>query len=145
MIAIDANLLLYAYNADAPEHEVARKWLEETFSATPSIGLPLVSVLAFLRISTDRRLSQTSHSQQRSTDIVRGWLRRENVSILEPGFDHWRIFFDALADVGASGPRVTDVHLAALAMEHGATFFTNDRDFRVFPRLEIRFPLRDGW
>ena len=142
MIAIDANLLLYAYNAEAPEHERARTWLEATFSASPLIGLPLVSVLAFIRISTDRRLSETAHTPKQASEIVSGWLLRDNVSILEPGIRHWPIFSEILIDVGASGPRVSDVHLAALAIEHGATFCTNDRDFRVFPQLDVRFPLR---
>ena len=48
MIAIDANLLLFAYNAEAREHERARAWLETTFSSVPLVGLPLVSVLAFV-------------------------------------------------------------------------------------------------
>ena len=143
MIAIDANLLLYAYNASAAEHAAARAWLEETFSSSPTIGLPLISVLAFVRIATDRRLSDAAQTPKDATNIVNGWLRRDNVSILEPGPGHWALFFDALVDSGATGPRVSDVHLAALAIEHGATWFTNDRDFRVFSRLDVRFPLRD--
>jgi predicted nucleic acid-binding protein len=115
MIAIDANLLLYADNAEAREHERARAWLEATFSSSPLVGLPL---------------------------IVGTWLRRDNVSILEPGARHWPIFFDTLIDAGRSGPRTTDVHLAALAIEHGATLCTNDRDFRAFTQLALDFPLR---
>ncbi len=143
MIVVDANLLLYAYNTGAVEHERARRWLESTFSSSPMIGLPLVSILAFIRISTDRRLSETALTAKRSTAIVDRWLRRENISILEPGPRHWPIFFRALIDSAVSGPRITDVHLAALTMEHGATFYTNDGDFRIFPQLDVRFPLRD--
>jgi predicted nucleic acid-binding protein len=47
----------------------------------------------------------------------------------------------ALADANVTGPRVQDAHLAALAIEHGATFYKNDRDFRLFPKLDVRFPL----
>ena len=143
MIAIDANLLLYAYNAEALEHKRARNWLEETFSSAPQIGLPLVSILAFVRISTDRRLSDMAHTPSQAAEIVKAWLSRENVSVLEPGSRHWEIFFENLIDTGASGSRSADVHLAALAMEHGATFCTNDRDFRIFPKLDVRFPLRE--
>jgi hypothetical protein len=144
MIAIDANLLLYAYNRGAPEHSRARAWLEESFSSIPLIGLPLVSVLAFLRLSTDRRISNEALPPATATAIVDGWLSRENISILEPGARHWPIFFGTLADNGASGPRITDVHLAALAIEHGATLYTNDRDFRAFQGLDVRFPLQAG-
>jgi len=142
MIAIDANLLLYAYNAEAREHERARAWLEATFSSSPIVGLPLVSVLAFTRIATDQRLSDAALTAEQAAEIVGTWLERDNVSILEPGARHWPIFFKTLIDAGASGPRTTDVHLAALAIEHGATLCTNDRDFRAFTQLALDFPLR---
>jgi toxin-antitoxin system PIN domain toxin len=141
MIPIDANLLLYAYDPSKSEHPRARAWLESTFSSEPQIGLPLVSVLAFVRIATDRRIIETPLNAERACDIVHTWLARDNVWMLEPGSRHWSIFGETLRDAGASGPRVTDVHLAALAIEHGATFFTNDRDFRIFPKLAVRFPI----
>jgi predicted nucleic acid-binding protein len=76
-----------------------------------------------------------------ATTIVHGWLDRQNVHAIEPGPRHWERFFAALADANVTGPRVRDAHLAALAIEHGATFYTNDRDFRLFPKLDVRFPL----
>ena len=96
MIAIDTNLLLYAYDASAPQHVRARAWLEESFSSIPLIGLPLVSVLAFLRVATDRRISNEALPPSTVTAIVNGWLSRENISILEPGARHWPIFFETL-------------------------------------------------
>lgn len=42
--------------------------------------------------------------------------------------------------VGA-GPLIMDAHLAALAIEHGATLATSDRDFARFPRLKFFNPL----
>ena len=100
------------------------------------------SVLAFIRISTDKRLSDASYTPKQAGEIVGSWLLRKNVSILEPGSRHWPIFFRNLIDVGATGPRITDAHLAALAIEHGATLCTNDRDFRAFSELDVRFPVR---
>ena len=143
MIAIDVNLLLYAYNVSAPEHPRARAWLEKTFASELAIGLPLVSVLAFVRLTTDRRVTQVSKKAKEAADIVGSWLDRENVCILEPGARHWQIFFAALADSNNLGAGTTDAHLAALAIEHGATLCTNDRDFRRFENLAVRFPLLD--
>jgi predicted nucleic acid-binding protein len=40
------------------------------------------------------------------------------------------------------GAAVMDAHLAAIALEHGATLCTNDRDFLRFPELRIEFPLQ---
>jgi hypothetical protein len=105
------------------------------------IGLPLVSILAFQRIISDRRLSTHALAPSRACDIVRAWLGRENVTLLVPGERHWPIFSALLTETGMSGSRTTDVHLAALSIEHGATLYTNDRDFRIFAKLDVRFPL----
>ena len=56
MIVIDANLLLYAYDPASPHHERARNWIEETFSGDEAIGIPWLSVAAFLRIATNSKL-----------------------------------------------------------------------------------------
>ncbi len=51
MILSDANLLLYAYNTDAPEHDQARQWLEESFSSTNPFGLSWQTITAFITMS----------------------------------------------------------------------------------------------
>ena len=42
----------------------------------------------------------------------------------------------------AKGAMVIDAHLAALAMEHGATIATTDRDFMRFPGLDLVNPVK---
>jgi predicted nucleic acid-binding protein len=37
-----------------------------------------------------------------------------------------------------------DAHLVALAIEHGATLCTNDRDFARFPGLKVEYPPNSG-
>jgi hypothetical protein len=50
VILLDANLLVYAYVADMPDHKAALDWLEEKLNGTAPVGLPWSSLLAFLRI-----------------------------------------------------------------------------------------------
>lgn len=40
MTVIDANLLLYAYSADAPQQAAAANWLRELSESGEIIGLP---------------------------------------------------------------------------------------------------------
>jgi predicted nucleic acid-binding protein len=40
MILIDANILLYAYDANSSRHAAARKWLQEAFSKGEPVRLP---------------------------------------------------------------------------------------------------------
>jgi predicted nucleic acid-binding protein len=53
VILVDANLLIYAVNKDLPQHKRARAWLEASLSGAGEVGLPWVSLLAFLRICTN--------------------------------------------------------------------------------------------
>ena len=53
MILVDANLLLYAANRAAPEHERARAWLDDRLNGTVPLGLPWPSLLAFVRLATN--------------------------------------------------------------------------------------------
>jgi predicted nucleic acid-binding protein len=39
MILVDANLLLYAYDAGSPQHEAARSWWEERLSQPQLVRL----------------------------------------------------------------------------------------------------------
>ena len=58
MILVDANLLIYAVNAAAPQHVAARSWLDARMNTAARVGLPWASLLAFLRLVTSPRVFQ---------------------------------------------------------------------------------------
>jgi hypothetical protein len=138
---IDANLLIYAHNVNAPEHQLARTWMEATLSQPDPVGLAWLAILAFLRILTDSRLFAHPRSMTDATAMVTSWLARPNVSILSPTTRHWTVLTELFEKGQVRGPLVGDAHLAALAIEHGATLSTTDRDFARFPRLTWMNPL----
>ena len=141
MTLIDANLLLYAYDSLSPQHDPARKWLEQTFCRPEPVRLAWVSILAFLRISTHPRLRQQPFTPGEATAIVDEWLEQPNVDVLAPGERHWGILRKLLPEAQARGPLVMDAHLAALAIEHGAMLATTDLDFSRFAGLRWLNPL----
>jgi predicted nucleic acid-binding protein len=47
LILVDANLLIYAVNAAAPQHVAARSWLDARMNSSVRVGLPWPSLLAF--------------------------------------------------------------------------------------------------
>ena len=144
MILIDANLLLYAYDPSSPHHEASRDWLETNFSRRELIGLAWSTILAFLRISTSPRPLEHPLSTLEAVAIVSEWLNRPVVTLLSPGERHWEILRGLLTHGQAQGPLVMDAHLAALAIEHGATLATTDKDFTRFPGLRLLNPLLGG-
>jgi toxin-antitoxin system PIN domain toxin len=141
MTLIDANILLYAYDPSSPHHRVARGWLETTILEPENIALTWMTLLAFLRISTSPRPLEHPLSIAEAGAIVSGWLERPMFSVLNPGERHWEILLGLMAKGQARGPLIMDAHLAALAIEHGATLATTDRDFARFPGLRILNPL----
>ncbi len=142
MILLDANLLLYAYNSSSEHHAAAKRWLEEVLSKPQPVRLAWITILAFLRIGTNLRAFPHPLSPTEASEIVSSWLERPMVAVLDPGERHWPILSRLLTTTQARGPLVMDAHMAALAIEHGATLCTTDQDFTRFPDLRLFNPLR---
>ncbi len=141
MILPDANILLYAYNADAPQHERARVWLEELFSGPEEIGLPWVSLWAFARISTNYRALDRPLPAEFVFRVIKQMLAHPRAVLLHTGPRHLEILERMVEDGQAIGSDMTDAVLAAIAIEHSATLASNDADFGRFPGLRWFNPL----
>jgi uncharacterized protein len=144
MKLLDANILLYAYNADSPHHAAARAWLEEAFNAEEPIGLPWQSVLAFVRITTNPRAVRSPLTGAQACAIVNEWLARPNITTIGAGERFWDVFREHVTEAKVSGPLVSDAALATLALEQGATLYSTDKDFRRFRGLRLVDPLREA-
>jgi uncharacterized protein len=135
VIIPDVNILVYAYNADAKHHKAARKWWELALTEPELVGLPWVTILGFIRISTQRRIIERPMFPQDAIERVRSWLAVPTVQIISPGEDHGEILFRLINDVGTAGDLTTDAHLAALAIEHRGQIASTDADFARFRGL----------
>ena len=142
MIIPDLNLLVYAYNSDAPDHEAARAWWEGAMSGGRPVGLPWVVMLGYLRLMTGRNVLLDPFPADEAIGHVRAWLARPQVLVIGPGPRHLDLVQELMRAGHASGQLTTDVHLAALAIEHQAELCSNDTDFSRFPGLRWTDPLR---
>lgn len=142
MILVDANLLIYAVDADSPHHRRARAWMEQALSQSEPVGLAWVVLLAFLRITTRPGILRRQLSPEDALDYVESWLKQPCVEVVSPGRDHWRILRSLLAGSGTAGNLTSDAHLAAMAIEHGATLCSADNDYRRFAGLAHDNPLK---
>lgn len=141
MIIPDINLLAYAYNTDAPQHEEAREWLEACLSERETVGIPWVVALGFVRIMTSRVVLTDPMNPLQALDHVRSWLERPQAHLVVPGPRHLEILTEIMRSARASGRLTTDAHLAALAIELQAELHSNDADFSRFPGLRWVNPL----
>jgi toxin-antitoxin system PIN domain toxin len=142
MILPDLNILLYAYDADSPFHAGAKKWLEDALSGSEPVALSWHTIIGFLRIGTNPRVFQKPLSIAEAIEIVEEWLACPAVKIAQPTTRHWEILQDMLQTAQAAGNLISDAHLAALAIETGASLVTTDKDFGRFGnRLKTINPL----
>lgn len=133
MTVLDANILLYAYNADAPQHRAAAAWLEELLEGSGIIGLSWATLWAFLRISTNGRVWPNPMSPRDAFAVVRRLLMQPDVVVLHPGPRHLELLETLVTETGAIGPLVSD---AALALSPSNT----ERSSRLRTTISAAFP-----
>lgn len=142
MKLVDANTLIYAVDESAVHHQAAVTWLDGAMNSHETVLLPWVSLLAFVRITTQPRLLDHPLPTSTATEIVAEWLRRPNTLAPEPDSRHLARLTEILAATGGRGGNlVNDAHLAALAIQYDATVITFDSDFGRFAGVRWTTPL----
>ena len=141
MIVPDVNLLVYAHNDGAPQHESARRWWEGLVNGSERVGIPWVVSAGFVRLITHPRVLVSPATPAQAVDYVLEWFRFSHVMPINPGADHLVHFRRNLLAAGVGANLVTDCHIAAVAMEYQAEVHSNDLDFSRFPGLRWRNPL----
>jgi|SRR5687768_583297 toxin-antitoxin system PIN domain toxin len=141
MRIVDLNVLLYAVNSDAPQHDLVRGWLEKAVNDEDTIGLPWVVLLGFLRLATNPRVFPRPLAPDVAAAKLDTWLALENVGMVREKDDHWETLKPLLAGTGTAGNLTTDAHLAALALSHDAVLVSCDTDFARFRGLRWENPL----
>ncbi len=138
---LDANLLLFAADADSPYHGPAATWLAAQLNGPRRVGLPWQSLGAFLRISTHPRASERPLSPPEAWAQVQDWLAADTAWIPQPTDRHAEVLGGLVTSYQLRGNLVSDAQLAAIAIEHGLTLYSADTDFARFRGLRWENPL----
>jgi toxin-antitoxin system PIN domain toxin len=139
---VDANVLLYARNADDPRHEPAQAWLTEALNGETRVGLPWQSLAAFLRIATHPRAFTDPLTPDQAWQQIKEWLAAPRAWIPEPTRHYATVLGRLVTTHQVQGPLVTDAQLAALAIDHGVVLVSTDADFARFREVRWVDPLR---
>jgi toxin-antitoxin system PIN domain toxin len=140
LLLVDANVLLYAVNRRAAEHDVARDWLGRALSGQEAVAFAWTVVLAFLRLTTHPAVFPQPLTVSQAATVAERWLESAPAVTIEPTRRHLPLLRGLLDQAGTAGNLVGDAHLAALALEHGATMVSFDRDFARFDGLRLLRP-----
>ena len=142
MIVPDVNVILYATFRESPDHERALGWWTGLLDGSVNIGLSMLTLFGFIRLSTNFRIMQSALTVEDAVARVESWLARPQVEIVHPGTRHLQIAFDLLRQAGTGANLTTDAQLAALAIEHEAELHSADTDFARFSGLRWVNPLK---
>lgn len=140
MTLLDANVLLYASNARAEQHLVARAWRSDALAGHESVLVPWVTSLALLRIATNPRAMAQPLSISEAFGFLRPLLNHRRVLVVDPDSRHLERVEAMLQATGTGGNLATDAHLAAMALQHEAAVVSFDRDFGRFPSVRWELP-----
>ena len=141
MKLLDVNLMIYVVDEEAREHERTLRWFEQALSGTETVALAWFALLGFLRITTRRQSTRDPWPIESALEEIQRWLAQPVATVIHPTDRHAAVLRDLLPPLGAGGNLTSDAHLAALAIEHGATLCSHDNDFSRFPGLRWEDPL----
>ena len=141
MIAVDVNVLLYAFREESERHADYRRWLEDALAGPEPVGLFEPVLAAVIRIATHPAIYKTPAPRPAVERFVDACLAGSVARPLRAEAEHWSLFRELCERADCRGNLVQDAYLAALALEHNCTYITTDRDFARFPRLRWQHPL----
>ncbi len=137
----DLNLLIYAVDRSSHSHTAALRWWNGLLSGTETVALSWTVLLGFVRVTTNPRIMEKPLTAEKALTYIDRWLAHPMTTVIDPTARHASVIRDLLDGSGTHGNLVTDAHLAALAIEHGAELCSADHDFRRFPGLRWVNPL----
>ena len=140
---VDTNILVYALVQSAPEHAIARRWMQERLD-DPDNALALCWPVLYATcrlLSHPRVLGIDALPVSRAWDVITTVRQQPRTRLVTEGPEHAAIAADLMRTPGLSSADVMDVHLAALALSHGLTLASHDNGFRRFPQLRWMDPL----
>ena len=95
MIIPDVNLLVYAYNRDAPHHVPAGAWWKNLMEGAQPVGLTWVVCLGYLRLMTNRKILARPLEASEALSHIHSWIARPQASSAavrdEIGSDEWSL------------------------------------------------------
>ncbi len=135
----DVNVLLYAHRHDMAHHDKCRVWLKNEIEQGPYGMSPLV-VSGFLRVTTHPKIFSPPTPLPKALEFIRQVTSRGNCQQILPGSRHLAIFLSLCETIWATGNRVPDLYLAAIAIEGEHRLITVDKGFAQVPGLDWGHP-----
>jgi len=146
VFVVDTNVLVYAADRAAPEHEKCHRLVQDWCAQPVPWYLTWGISYEFLRVVTHPRVLRNPWSTKEAWSFLKVVLETPVVGVLAETNRHRQIAEEVLNEVPAlNGNILFDARTAILMREHGVkTIYTRDTDFNRFPFLEVVDPVSDS-
>ena len=138
MLIPDVNVLVNAYRPDGVHHTLCRNWLQTALPGAEPLGLLDIVLVGFLRIATNRRAFKTPATIDEALEFANALYTHVNCKRMSSSEAWWTHLTRLCAELNASGNLLTDLHIAAIAINQNATVVTLDKDFERIPGLKLQ-------
>jgi len=142
MIAVDTNLLVYAYREDSEFHTTATEHLRPVIEGSPPWALPWPCVNEFIGVVTSGKVYKPASPLPNVMAFLESLFGSPQLHLRSESPGYFEKLRDLAQAAKISGPRIHDARIAALCLHHGVSeLWSADRDFSAFPQLKVRNPL----
>jgi toxin-antitoxin system PIN domain toxin len=144
LIAVDANVLVYAHRREVNEHQAALELLRGLAEGGEPWGIPWPCVYEFFSIVTNPRIwKDAASTPDQAWRQLQAWFDAPALRLLSEGEDFASVLEGLVRRPRVRGAVVHDARVAAICLSHGVdTLLTRDRDFSLFPELSTENPFR---
>jgi predicted nucleic acid-binding protein len=141
MIALDSNLLVYAFRSWYAEHKAARRAIEQAAGAGRGFGFPLQCISEFWSVVT-QPLSGGPAAPGEAHAFLNALVLEAGARVWLPSAGFWERLLRTAVDLRVRGGRIYDLQIALIAFDNGASeIWTHDRNFVRMPGLRVHDPL----
>jgi hypothetical protein len=142
LIALDTNLLVYAYRRDGAFYTGASRIVRALAEADQEWAIPWPCVHEFLAVVTSQRVYDPPSPIEHAIEQVLAWTESPRLVLLGEGTSHLASLVPAVRQMNATGIRIHHAKIAAICIAHGVSeLWTVDRDFSRVEGLRTRNPL----
>lgn len=139
--SLDVNVLLYGSDQSSERHVAARRFLDSCATSPEILCLTWPTLMSYIRISTHPRIFSTPLSPDEALGNVSALLALPQVRAVSELEGFMEAYKHVSGETVVRGNLVPDAHIASILFQHGVrTIYSNDRDFRKFPALDVRNP-----
>jgi toxin-antitoxin system PIN domain toxin len=141
VILPDVNVLVYASRDDTPDCARYRAWLEAALAGPEPVALVTPVLAGFLRVVTNPRVFTRPSSLDDALAFMDVLLSAPAAVVPALSQRLAGLLAQVCRRAAATGDRVPDAYLAAIALDLDAELVTSDHGFSRYAGLRWRHPL----